>query len=521
MLGGGFLPPVIFEIQAKATEAIAEMRKVNGELDRMAVKGDLAAGSLGKLQKAGALAGRALIGLGAVAGVFAVSAIEQLDKVEKAQANLSTAIKNTGVNYNLAKPAIEEHAKAMANLGFTYDDTYSALAKMTAATGSPQIALDALSTAADIARFKTMSLSDAGTLLARSTTGQARGLRDLGIAMGITIPKGATLADILKAVHKRIGDAAVAFGKTLPGQLLKTKAEFQAIQISLGEKMLPKLLELTKWINEKGIPDFDKFTQFLGKNKTAIKDVALALGGIWATSKIIAGINGTIAVLKTLNLWYRAVTTSAWLAVDAETAAAVAGEGGIVGKTGGKFAGASKLILPAAIAGGVGDVMGQGAPIIGKKLGLTKSKTGKKVVRAGGTAAGAGAGALVGASLGTAAFPVIGSAVGAVLGTLIGGTMGFFGSDMGSGTKAGSNMVTGRPASASKNLPMLGGSSLKGNPYSRIPKVTKSTATKKPSIATQKRGQVTYVNNNINHPNANVVAHLVTKSIATGNTKGK
>ena len=52
-----FFPPVLFEIRAKATEAIATFGEVNKELSKMEKNGLLASGSLGQLQKASKYAG--------------------------------------------------------------------------------------------------------------------------------------------------------------------------------------------------------------------------------------------------------------------------------------------------------------------------------------------------------------------------------------------------------------------------------------------------------------------------------
>ena len=192
------------------------------------------------MEKASKLAGAALLGLGGAFAIFGVASVETLDKVENSQANLEVAIKNTGVAYEAAKPAVDAHAKSMMALGFTYDDTYAALAKMTAASGSPQLALDSLSVAADLARAKTMSLADAGNLVARASIGQAKGLGDLGIALGKTLPKGASMAQIFKAIEDRVGGSARAFKNTLSGGIAVAQANFQALQIQIGTALLIK-----------------------------------------------------------------------------------------------------------------------------------------------------------------------------------------------------------------------------------------------------------------------------------------
>ena len=47
----GFLPPVIFEVQAKATQAIAEFKKVNNELNKMEKEAVEAGASINKMNQ--------------------------------------------------------------------------------------------------------------------------------------------------------------------------------------------------------------------------------------------------------------------------------------------------------------------------------------------------------------------------------------------------------------------------------------------------------------------------------------
>ena len=124
-----FFPPVVFEVTAKAGEAIAAFKEVNVELAAMQKNGVLAGDAMGKLTKASAFARTAILGIGGAFAVMGVTSVEALDKVEKAQANLEVAITNAGVSFKDAQPSIDAHAKTMTQLGFTLSDTYTALSK--------------------------------------------------------------------------------------------------------------------------------------------------------------------------------------------------------------------------------------------------------------------------------------------------------------------------------------------------------------------------------------------------------
>ena len=361
-----FFPPVIFEIKAKATEAIASFKEVNGELAKMEKNGLLAGGALGKMEKAGKFAGTALLGLAGAFGVVAVASLKALDSFEKSQANLETAVKNTGVSFAAAQPVIRAHADSMKALGFTYTDTYDALSKMTAASGSPQIALNTLGAAADLARFKNISLADAGTLLARATIGQAKGLGDLGIAIGKTIPKGASLAQILKAVEDRAGGAANAFKGTLGGSLAVAQANFQALEIQIGTKLLPTAIKFTDWVSKTAIPAMSTFFGFIKDNMGWVKAFAVVLGAIWATSKIASFISMIGKVVDAM----RALAVASGIAAVAEAFAT----GGLsVAAAGAALAGTAIPLIAAgaAVYGGVklNSILGGGSKSTAKSYG--------------------------------------------------------------------------------------------------------------------------------------------------------
>jgi len=352
-----FFPPVIFEIQAKATEALATFGKVNAELANMEKNGVLAGGALGRLEKASKMAGTAILGLGGAFAVFGIASVRTLDTVEKSQANLETAVKNTGVSFDAAKPAIDAHAKSMMALGFTYNDTYDALAKMTAASGSPKLALDSLGAAADLARFKQISLAEAGTLLARASIGQAKGLGDLGIALGKTIPKGATFAQVLQAIENRAGGAANAFKNTLSGSIAVAQANFQALEVQVGTALVPSLIKVTDWITNKGIPDLKALGKIISDNQGLFKTLAAILVVIWSVPKIA----GIVTAIQTLIKVYEALRLAAATAAIAtafatggvSVAAATAAIAGAAAIYGG-FVLKNDLSKPAAKGAGVG-----------------------------------------------------------------------------------------------------------------------------------------------------------------------
>jgi len=296
----GFLPPVIFEVKAKATEAIAEFKKVNAEMSKMEKNADKTALGMMKMEKAAKLTKVALFGVATAFGVLAVAGVKAAMDQEKAMALLQTAVKNTGQNFQAATPYINEVSNSLIKLGFHDEETVGVLAKLTAATGDVKVAMDSMGVAADLARFKQISLADAGDLIARASTGQAKGLRDLGIALGKNIDKNATLADVLKAVEDRTKGAADAFAKTSAGKLQVFNAQVDQLKENIGKGLLPAFNKFIDYMNKTGLPALEKFFKFIDDNKTTIATLGILLGGIWTTNKIVKGIEATILLFGKL-----------------------------------------------------------------------------------------------------------------------------------------------------------------------------------------------------------------------------
>ena len=448
-----FLPPVIFEIQANATKAIAQMQTVNGELDKMEVKAIKAGGSLDVMTKASKFAGTALLGIAGVLGTVATVSIKAALSVQVSQSKLQVAVQNTGVSFAAFIPFMNQAQESMAKFGYGAEDTNQALATMTAATRNPSVAIANLGVVADLAAFKNESLAAAADTVSRATMGQARGLADLGLAIGKTIPKGADLATITKMIEDRVKGAAAAAAKADPWKVLTT--QFQVMTEQLGTALLPAFERITDWITKDGLPGLERIGSWISNNKGLFEFLVGALAAVWAIPKI----TGIIAALTELSNAYKLLGVSAETAAAAEEAAAAFGGTAVLGgsaPTG--LIGAGSAVAGAGLSAGAGGLIGKGAPIIGGALGIHN----KGVVRAGGTAAGAGAGALVGASVGSI-VPVIGTAIGASIGTIAGGLMAYLESN------TGSSKISKAPSTIAKSINS-------GKSVAMVPTTTKSKA---------------------------------------------
>lgn len=302
-----FLPPVVFEVKATATEAITSFKKVNDELAKMEKQAKKTGESVTQLDKISKATALSLLAVGTAVTVALGASIKASVDQEKALQLLNTAVKNTGQNFAAALPEINTVTRSLIELGFEDNVTYQAMAKLTAATGDVRIAMRSMSVAADLARFKQISLTEAADLLARATTGQAKGLRDLGIKLDTTAGKTVSYDEILKVITQRIGGTAEAFGNTAAGKFAVFNAKVDELKETIGNELLPYVIQFTDWLNKKAIPAVEKFVKFLADNKDKVIQFGLAIAGLFIGVKIgawitamVTGIGVVVNALKVL-----------------------------------------------------------------------------------------------------------------------------------------------------------------------------------------------------------------------------
>lgn len=313
------------------------LSKIGQDLDNVSTHGK---GVIEALSAVGGVATAALIGAG-------VESIHISDQFEIAQANLETAIKNSGNSFSTYKGQIDAAYSSAAKLGFENNDVAAALATLTTATQSPQKALNDLSTAENVARMRHESLSDASSQLAKILGGNTRLLQQWGINLDIGTGKlhsiqsateavqkaqlnlnttqaeintgqktgaeatGAlksaqeslrnaqlnlkqdqqAIPSILDAINQRVNGAAKAYGQTLPGEMKIAESEVHNLGVAFGEYLVPKVDQLL------GLAG--KVIGWLEQNKGAADAlgfaIATTLGGaiaIFVGTKVVSFVGG-------------------------------------------------------------------------------------------------------------------------------------------------------------------------------------------------------------------------------------
>jgi hypothetical protein len=375
------LPPVFVELKANISEFTTAMGEARTEMTSVEAQGTSSFDKLASFGKA------ALFGLGAAAVGVGTLSVEMADKFETSHAKLEQALKNAGTNFNAYSEQIGKTQKAMEQYGYTNAQTQEALANLTTAIKDPKKALDELSLAADLAKYKHIDLADAATAVARAQEGNLRALKQLGIDLPIAATSAAKLAaahdalskatdaasaylkahsdatdtsskshaayealltkvhdaqqkvneqssagtEIMKGLAAAIGGQAAAQAETFSGKMQALKATSEDVVKNIGMALIPILEKLMEAI--KGVVDW--FTQ----HKAIAEALGIVIGtvlvgaiGAYLASLAKAGVESAINFAKIVAGWV--ATGAAATASAAETAvaaiAANAATGGLV-----------------------------------------------------------------------------------------------------------------------------------------------------------------------------------------------
>lgn len=223
------------------------------------------------------MAGLAAIGLATAIGGVLLKAIS--DARSEGWVPLQQAAKDAGLSMATVTSQAQTLGGQFAKLGFNQGDVNQSLTKMITATGSSSLALKAMGTAADFARFKHIDLASAAQLLTQAASGNTRMLRQVGISAADLPKKFATtgteasrLGIVMDLLNKRIGGQAVAYAGTFGGKLDVLKAQIHDVGGSIGLALIPMLSSMLTVIAAQIMPALQTFANwFVNSGIPAIK----------------------------------------------------------------------------------------------------------------------------------------------------------------------------------------------------------------------------------------------------------
>lgn len=261
-----FLPPVLFEIQANATQALATFKKVNTELTIMEAKALKAGAALTKFQIIGAKAVAVFKGLSIAVAAFGAIGVHEFMQLEQSMIQLGQAMTNAGVNTAENRKQVESLLSKYEELGFDAANMAAGYRTLLQATQDVNKANHMLGTALDLARAKHMSIEEASLALARASAGNARIFTQFGITLDRTKPKAEATAEAMAKLEARLGGQAQAYTKTFAGQLAILQVKIQNIAEAFGSVLVPAL--------NKFLSGIQSTFSWIGKNAAAFAAIA-------------------------------------------------------------------------------------------------------------------------------------------------------------------------------------------------------------------------------------------------------
>jgi hypothetical protein len=273
----GEIPPLVIQAVLNPAGVTTGVAKVKTELAGASVAAEETGAKFSSMGKSmvGAFAGMA-----AIAGAVALlkGSVKAAEEMQVATAQLSTSMNNARLNTEANRIAVEKSTLSMQNLGFKSAETETAFSKLIAATHSVSQSTRLMSAAADLARFKHESLTEAAVTLARGTTGSARAFREFGIVLDSHIPKNQAIAKAFDELNKKIGGDAASYATTFAGKMQIMGANMESVKETIGGALIPILSDL-----------MNIFIRVLGVIKPILPELTflvVAIAGIVAVVKL-------------------------------------------------------------------------------------------------------------------------------------------------------------------------------------------------------------------------------------------
>lgn len=249
---GSFLPPVVFEITANATQAMATFKSINTQLSIMEAQALKTGKALSGFTKAAVAGTKVLKYMGATFAIAAGIGVKMAMDLEKSLNRLGQTLTSLGLSTAENRKQISLLVDSYEELGFGSEDAADAYNRLITMTKNVETSNKLLAMSADLARARSMSLQEAASLLARAQMGNTRVFRQFGIVLDDTKPKAQAIADAMGQLEARLSGQAQAYTKTFAGQLAILNESLGDIFETIGFRLLPILNALLEKIKGTG-----------------------------------------------------------------------------------------------------------------------------------------------------------------------------------------------------------------------------------------------------------------------------
>ena len=252
---------------------------------------------------------------------------------EQAQSRLAQTLEKAAGATDKQIAATEKFISSMQMAtGVSDDKLRAAMGRLTLSTNDVTKSQELLSLALDISAATGKPLEGVANALGKAYDGQTTALGKLGVGLSSTELKGKSFGEVQQRLSDLFGGAAARNAETFAGKIEIMKQRFAEFQESVGQKVIPILMNLFDFIDNKVGPAFTWFMD------NAVKPLQAAIERNKDSFKAFGDIIGTYVV---------PLLTGAFAGAIKVVATVASGVIDVIGKV----AGAITTVVNGAIAG--------------------------------------------------------------------------------------------------------------------------------------------------------------------------
>jgi hypothetical protein len=283
---------------------------------------------------------------GAAALKFGFDAVKAAAEDAAAQEKLAATIEAT-TNATAAQiKGVEDYiTKTSIAIGVTDDELRPAFSRLVRSTKDTEEAQRLLNLALDLSAATGKPVEAVANALAKAYDGNTTALGKLGLGLDSNLLKSKDNEAIIKSLEKTYGDFAEGAAETAAKKFERIKIATDEAKESIGAALLPIVEKLSDYLLTTAVPNLQSFVNGLtgqgsldeaSKNATdgaykfgqriksvmatiiQFKDellvVTAVIAGVFVISKIAAGVQATITLIKALMVAYNALKASSIVA---------------------------------------------------------------------------------------------------------------------------------------------------------------------------------------------------------------
>lgn len=217
---------------------------------------------------------------------FLKESIQESANAAAQMAIVKQNVENAGFSYAKLGPQIEAYSQKMLQMGFDDESTAGSISKLLLVTHDYSQSLKLNQLAMDLARNKNISLEQATTSLAQVM--QGAGAKAL-VQYGLSFKDGASAAEILNELQKKVQGSAEAFANTTAGKLATVKEQWSNIKQEVGDRLAPVLADLFTQFEEH-LPEIEALVRGV---VTVITKLASAVGFVVKAAEELGSVLGS------------------------------------------------------------------------------------------------------------------------------------------------------------------------------------------------------------------------------------